>query len=61
MAIICNRGIYILGAEDGGLPKEYREKYHHLVKSPGNYSMNVAVTGSIVVYDRLAKTGEQPR
>ena len=55
------RGIYILGAEDGGLPKEYRDKCHHLVKLPGNYSMNVAVTGSIVVYDRLAKTGEQPR
>lgn len=55
------RGIYILGAEDGGLPKEYREKCHHLVKLPGNYSMNVAVTGSIVLYDRLAKTGEQPR
>ena len=55
------RGIYLLGAEDGGLPKEYREKCHHLVKLPGNYSMNVAVTGSIVLYDRIAKTGEEPR
>ena len=55
------RGIYLLGAEDGGLPNEYRDKCHHLVKVPGNYSLNVSVTGSIVLYDRLSKTGEQPR
>ena len=55
------RGIYLLGAEDGGLPSEYRERCHHLVKLPGNYSMNVAVTGSIVLYDRLTKTGEEAR
>lgn len=55
------RGIYLLGAEDGGLPHEVRDRCHKLVKLPGSYSMNVAVTGSIVLYDRLAKTGEEPR
>lgn len=55
------RGIYLLGAEDGGLPKDVQERCHQLVKLPGNYSLNVAVTGSIVIYDRLTKTGEQPR
>ncbi len=55
------RGIYLLGAEDGGLPNVVRDKCHQLVKLPGSYSMNVAVTGSIVLYDRLAKTGEKAR
>ena len=55
------RGIYLLGAEDGGIPKEHLTKCHYLVKAPGNYSMNVSVTGSIVLYDRITKTGEQVR
>lgn len=55
------RGIYVLGAEDGGLPKEYRDRCHSLVKLPGNFSLNVAVTGSVVLYDRISKTGELPR
>ena len=55
------RGIYLLGAEDGGLPLDVREKCHDLLKLPGNYSMNVSVTGSIIVYDRITKTGEQAR
>ena len=49
------RAIYILGAEDDGLPKEVLEKCHFVVKIPGNTSLNVAVTGSIVLHDRVTK------
>ena len=49
------RASYLLGAEDNGLPKEIAARCHHLVKLPGKSSLNVAVTGSIVIYDRLSK------
>lgn len=43
---------YLLGAEDGGLPKDVLGKCHHKVKLRGDSSLNVAVAGSIVVYYR---------
>jgi tRNA G18 (ribose-2'-O)-methylase SpoU len=46
---------YLLGAEDHGLPKHMLDACHHLVKLPGEFSMNVSVAGSIVMYDRLTK------
>jgi tRNA G18 (ribose-2'-O)-methylase SpoU len=49
------RAIYLLGSEDCGLPPEVREKCHFLIKLPGNSSLNVAVTGSIVLNDRVTK------
>ncbi|TNE55221.1 MAG: TrmH family RNA methyltransferase [Bacteroidetes bacterium] len=49
------RAIYLLGAEDNGLPPEVRDRCHFLVKLQGNSSMNVGVTGSIVMYDRISK------
>ncbi|MCT4562384.1 MAG: RNA methyltransferase [Crocinitomicaceae bacterium] len=49
------RAIYLLGAEDIGLPPEIREKCHFIIKLKGNSSMNVGVTGSIVCYDRISK------
>lgn len=49
------RAIYLLGAEDTGLPEYIKEKCHFLVKLPGNSSLNVGVTGSIVLHDRAAK------
>ncbi len=49
------RAIYILGSEDEGLPDIIREKCHYLVRLPGNSSLNVAVTGSIVLHDRVSK------
>ncbi len=49
------RAIYLLGAEDTGLPDFVLEKCHYIVKLPGNTSLNVGVTGSIVLYDRIAK------
>ncbi|MES2555377.1 MAG: RNA methyltransferase [Bacteroidota bacterium] len=49
------RAIYLLGSEDQGLPQSVLEKCHFTVKLPGNSSLNVAVTGSIVLHDRVAK------
>lgn len=49
------RAIYLLGAEDTGLPEFVKEKCHFLVKLPGNSSLNVGVTGSIVLHDRVSK------
>lgn len=47
--------VYLLGNEKNGLPDEVRNKCHTLVQLPGEYSMNVAVAGSIVMYDRMVK------
>lgn len=49
------RAIYLLGAEDEGLPQEILDRCHFKVKLPGNNSLNVAIAGSIVSHDRVAK------
>lgn len=54
-AVHPERCIYLLGAEDHGLSKRALEKCHGMLVLPGDYSMNVAVAGSIVMYDRMAK------
>jgi tRNA G18 (ribose-2'-O)-methylase SpoU len=46
------RCVYLLGAEDHGLTKVAIEKSHFLVKFSSIQSLNVAVAGSIVLYDR---------
>lgn len=46
------RCVYLLGAEDHGLTNEAIEKSHFLVEFPSKHSLNVAVAGSIVLYDR---------
>ena len=49
------RCVYLLGAEDHGLPNVAIEKSHYLVKFKSELSLNVAVAGSIIMYDRQAK------
>ena len=49
------RAAYLLGAEDNGLPEQVLNKCHHLIQLPGDTSLNVAVSGSIVIYDRIQK------
>ena len=46
------RCVYLLGAEDHGLTKEAIANAHFLVQFPSKHSLNVAVAGSIVLYDR---------
>ena len=51
------RCVYLLGAEDHGLTKIAIEKSHFLVKFKSEKSLNVAVAGSIVLYDRSLEKG----
>lgn len=44
---------YLLGAEDHGLPGEVLRKCHQVVRLRGERCLNVAVAGSIVMYDRM--------
>lgn len=46
------RAIYLLGAEDDGLPKDIINQCDHVIALRGDRSMNVSVAGSIVLYDK---------
>jgi tRNA(Leu) C34 or U34 (ribose-2'-O)-methylase TrmL len=53
------RAIYLLGAEDNGLPKRIIEKYPVIfIETEISRSMNVAIAGNIIMYDRRIKRGE---
>ena len=54
------RCCYLLGAEDHGLSAKAIEKSHHLVKFDTPLSLNVAVAGSIIMYDRRTKANYHP-
>ena len=50
------RAIYLLGAEDNGLPEKILERHQSVVvESERQFSLNVATAGTIVMYDRLCK------
>lgn len=51
------RAVYLLGAEDWGIPEEIL-RGHQTIEIPyeKSMSMNVAVAGSIVMYDRFIKS-----
>ena len=49
------RAVYLLGCESVGLPKPVVNACHSLVQLPGNFSVNVATAGGIVIYDRVSK------
>jgi tRNA G18 (ribose-2'-O)-methylase SpoU len=53
------RCVYLLGAEDWGLPPELLALCHQVIKLPGKYSMNVSTAGSIVLYDRFLKDAQK--
>lgn len=46
---------YLLGAEDNGLTSEAIKSCQKIIQLPGERSMNVAVAGSIVLFDRINK------
>ena len=50
-----DRAVYLLGNEQIGLSPPILEQCHALVSLPGHFSLNVAVAGSIVMYDRVSK------
>ena len=53
------RCVYLLGAEDAGLPEPILRACRHRVSLEGvrAESYNVAVAGTLVMYDRLTKKG----
>jgi tRNA G18 (ribose-2'-O)-methylase SpoU len=54
------RAVYLLGAEDTGLPAHVMEHCHRVIQIPGAVRcLNVATAGSIVLYDRFARGATQ--
>lgn len=49
------KAVYLLGNEQVGLSPGTLELCHETLALPGNFSLNVAVAGSIVMYDRVSK------
>ena len=49
------RSVYLLGSESCGLPDNVIKQCHSIVSLPGNFSLNVAIAGSILIYDRVSK------
>lgn len=49
------RAVYLLGKEDGSLPQDVIDKSFGVIKIPTTYCLNVAVAGSIVLFDRFNK------
>lgn len=52
-----HRAVYLLGAEDHGLPDDVMSKCQHIIQieAARPWSMNVAMAGSLVAYDRHVK------
>ena len=52
-----SRAIYVLGAEDSGIPNAVQDQCHHVVSIPAmrTPSYNVAHAGLLVMYDRMVK------
>lgn len=49
------RALYILGPEDGNLSKRLQSLSSHIISIDSKRCLNVAVAGSIVMYDRSIK------
>lgn len=50
------QAVYLLGPEDGSLTADVLRRCHSRVIIPGTHCLNLAVAGSIVLYDRIAKS-----
>lgn len=48
---------YVLGPERAGLSPELLARCRHVVRIPTRFSLNLAVTGALVLYDRLLQHG----
>lgn len=49
------RCVYLLGAEDHGIPDGILAECHDIVQLQGEFCYNVSVAGSIVMYDRMQR------
>ncbi len=48
---------YVLGGERGELSQELLGRCDHVVQFPTKFSVNLAIAGAIVMYDRLISSG----
>jgi tRNA G18 (ribose-2'-O)-methylase SpoU len=48
---------YVLGSERFGLSKDMQARCAHVVRIPTRFSVNLAIAGAIVLYDRLISLG----
>jgi tRNA(Leu) C34 or U34 (ribose-2'-O)-methylase TrmL len=55
------QAVYLLGPEDGSLSADILRHCDHTVIIPGDHCLNLAVAGSIAIYDRIAKGVERSR
>lgn len=51
---------YVLGPERGRLSPELAARCDHVVKIPTRFSINLALAGALVMYDRLITLGGYP-
>lgn len=52
------RAFYILGPEDGSVPREISDRCKHHVYVPTNSCMNLAATANVILFDRMMKRKE---
>lgn len=52
------RAFYILGPEDGSVPKAISDRCKHHVYVPTNGCMNLAATANVILFDRMMKRKE---
>jgi tRNA G18 (ribose-2'-O)-methylase SpoU len=51
------RAAYVLGPEQGSLSPELLARCDHVVRIPSSFSINLAMAGAIVMYDRVRCLG----
>jgi tRNA G18 (ribose-2'-O)-methylase SpoU len=51
------RAAYLLGPEKGEISRALQARCDHLVRIPTQFSLNVAMAGAIVMYDRVRTIG----
>ena len=54
------RAAYVLGPEKGALSAALLAQCSHVVRIPTRFSINLAMAGAIVMYDRIALCGRFP-
>lgn len=52
------RAFYILGPEDGSVPKDISARCKHHVYIPTAGCMNLAATANVILFDRMMKRKE---
>ena len=53
------QAIYLLGAEDKGIPLEILQDCTRIIQLPGEHCLNVSTAGSIIMYDRILKAWQK--